>query len=276
MAGAPLYAVPQGQEPKKYERLITEEIGRIRIATDVNGVVLKTDTLGSLEAIATILKQNGVPIRLADVGDISKRDVVEASVVKDRDPLYGAILAFGVRILPDAEEEASIRGIRIFREKIIYHVIENYLAWFKSQREAEAEQKLETLVRPAKIQVLQGYVFRRAKPAIFGVEILAGKIEPKVSLIRAEDGEEVGEIQQIQEKGEALPEAEKGMQVAVSMEKPIVGRHIFEKDILYAKVPEQHAKALLATFLDQLSEDEQEALKEYVELMRKKMPFWAA
>jgi translation initiation factor 5B len=66
------------------------------------------------------------------------------------------------------------------------------------------------------------------------------------------------------------------MQVAVSMEKPIVGRHIFEKDILYAKVPEQHAKALLATFLDQLSEDEQETLKEYVELMRKKMPFWAA
>jgi translation initiation factor 5B len=123
---------------------------------------------------------------------------------------------------------------------------------------------------------LPGYVFRRAKPAIFGVEILSGKIKPKVSLMRAEDGEDVGEIQQIQEKGEALPEAEKGMQVAVSMEKPIVGRHIFEKDILYVKVPEQHAKALLTTFLDQIAVDEQETLKEYVDTMRKKMPFWAA
>ncbi len=276
VAGAPLYAVPQGQEPGKYERLITEEIGRIRIATDVNGIILKTDTLGSLEAIATILKQNGVPIRLADVGDISKRDVTEASVVRDHDPSYGAILAFGVRILPDAEEEASIKGVQIFREKIIYHVIENYLEWFKKQRETAAEQKLETLVRPAKIQVLQGFVFRRARPAIFGVEILAGKIKPKIYLMRAEDGEDVGEIQQIQEKGEALPEAEKGMQVAVSMEKPIVGRHIFEKDILYAKVPEQHAKVLLTTFLDQLTADEQGTLKEYVDAMRKKMPFWAA
>jgi translation initiation factor 5B len=155
-------------------------------------------------------------------------------------------------------------------------VIENYLEWSKKQREAEVEQKLETLVRPAKIQVLQGYVFRRAKPAIFGVEILAGRIKPRVSLMRAEDGEDVGEIQQIQEKGEPLPEAEKGMQVAVSMEKPIVGRHVFEKDILYTKVPEEHAKALLTTFLDQLTADEQETLKEYVDTMRKKMPFWAA
>jgi translation initiation factor 5B len=276
VAGAPLYAVPQGQDSKRYEKLITEEVGRIRISTDINGVIVKTDTLGSLEAIATILKQNDVPIRLADVGDISKRDVVEASVVKEHDPLYGAILAFGVRTLPDAEEEASAKGIQIFLEKIIYHVIENYLEWFKKQREAEAEQKLETLVRPAKIQVLEGYVFRRAKPAIFGVEILAGKIKPKASLMRAEDGEDIGEIRQIQEKGEALPEAEKGMQVAVSMEKPIVGRHVFEKDVLYVKVPEPHAKALMTIFMDQLTSDEQETLKEYVDAMRKKMPFWAA
>jgi translation initiation factor 5B len=276
LAGAPLYAVAQGEEPNKYAKLISEEIGKIRIATDVNGVILKTDTLGSLEAIATILKQNDVPIRLADVGDISKRDVVEASVVKEHDPLYGAILAFGVRTLPDAEEEASIKGIQIFREKIIYHVIDNYLTWFKSKREAEAAQNFETLVKPAKIQVLEGYIFRRAKPAIFGVEILAGKITPKVSLVRAEDGEDVGEIQQIQDKGKALSEAQQGMQVAVSMDKPMVGRHIFEKDVLYAKVPEPHAKVLLTTFVDRLTAEEQEALNEYVKSMRKKMPFWGA
>jgi len=180
-----------------------------------------------------------------------------------------------VRILPDAEAEASAKGIQIFREKIIYHVIDNYLTWFKKQREAEAEQKFENLVTPAKIQVLQGYVFRRAKPAIFGVEILVGKITPKISLIRTEDGEDLGEVQQIQDKGKALSEAQKGMQVAVSMEKPIVGRHVFEKDILYAKVPEPHAKSLLAVFLDRLTTEEQETLKDYVDMMRKKVPFWA-
>jgi translation initiation factor 5B len=276
LAGAPLYAVPPGEEPKKYAKLVTEEIKKIRISTDVEGVVLKADTLGSLEAIAEILKQNNVQVRIADVGDVSKRDIVEASVVKEHEPLYGVILAFNVKILPDAAEEAEIRSVNVFKEQIIYHLIDNYLKWLKSQREAKLEQEFEKLVKPGKIRIMEGYVFRRAKPAIFGVEILGGQLKPKYSLVRAEDGADIGEVQQIQDKGKAIPEAKQGMQVAVSMDKPIVGRHVFEKDILYVKVSEHDAKALLTTHLDMLTEDEQEVLKEYAEQMRKKIPFWAA
>ncbi|MGB9959526.1 MAG: translation initiation factor IF-2 [Candidatus Bathyarchaeales archaeon] len=275
LAGAPLYAVPSGESPDKYVALVSEEIERIRIATDANGVVLKADTLGSLEAIAEHLKRNNVPVRLADVGDISKRDVTEAAVVKDHEPLYGVILAFNVKVLPDAEEEAQNKGVQIFKAEIIYHLIENYLSWLKAQREAKIDQEFASLVKPAKIRILEGYVFRRAKPAIVGVEVLAGKIKPKLALVRAEDGEEIGEIQQIQDRGQAISEAKQGMQVAVSLDKPMVGRHIFEKDVLYVKVPEAHAKALLKNFMDKLTLEEQETLNEYVDLMRKKIPFWA-
>jgi translation initiation factor 5B len=276
LAGAPFYAVPSGEEPKKYAKLVTEEIKKIRISTDVEGIILKADTLGSLEAIAEILKQNNVQVRIADVGDVSKRDVVEASVVKEHEPLYGVILAFNVKILPDAAEEAEIRSVHVFKEQIIYHLIDNYLKWLKSQREAKLEQEFEKLVKPGKIRIMEGYVFRRAKPAIFGVEILGGQLKPKYSLMRAEDGADIGEVQQIQDKGKAISEAKQGMQVAVSLDKPIVGRHVFEKDILYVKVPEPHAKTLLTTYLDKLTADEQEVLKEYSEAMRKKTPFWAA
>ncbi len=275
LAGAPLYAVPQSEEPEKYAKLVSEEIEKIRIATDVEGIILKADTLGSLEAIAEILKQNSVQVRIADVGDVSKRDVIEASVVKEHEPLYGVILAFNVKVLPDAEEEATIKSIQIFREQIIYHLIDNYLTWLKTQRQSTLEQEFEKLVKPGKIRIMEGYVFRRAKPAIFGVEILAGKIRPKYILVRAEDGEEVGEIQQIQDKGKALSEAQQGMQVAISMDKPIVGRHISEKDTLYVKIPELHAKALLKTFIDILTTEERETLDEYVSMMKKKTPFWA-
>ncbi len=276
LPGAPLYAVPQHADAAKYARMIAEELGRIRIATDVAGVVLKTDTLGSLEAMAAILKQNEIPIRLADVGDVSKRDVIEASVVKERDPLLGAILCFGVRILPDAQQEADFRGVQVFREKIVYNVIDSYLTWYKSRREAEAGQSFDALVKPAKIRILEGFVFRRAKPAIFGVEVLAGKLTPRVPIVRGEDGGDIGEIQQIQDKGKAISEATSRMQVAISMDKPMVGRHVFERDVLYTKIPEANAKAMLNTFLDRLDAEEQETLKEYVDLMRKKMPFWAA
>jgi len=275
VAGAPLYAVGEGETPESYVQLVSEEVSRIRISTDVEGVILKADTLGSLEAIAENLKRAEVPIRQADVGDISKRDVTEASVVKEHEPLYGVILGFNVKLLPDAEEEAVIKGVQVFQEEIIYHLVDNYLSWLKTKREAKIEYEFANLVKPAKIRIMEGYVFRKAKPAIVGVEILAGKIQPKNSLVRAKDGEEIGEIQQIQEKGKALSEASEGMQVAISLDKPIFGRHIFEKDTLYVKVPEQHAKTLQTKFADKLTMEEQETLKEYIEIMKKKTPFWA-
>jgi translation initiation factor 5B len=216
-----------------------------------------------------------VQIRIADVGDVSKRDVIEASVVKSREPLSGVILAFGVKILPDAEIEAANNGVRVFKEPIIYNLVDKYMEWLKSKREAKIEQELEKLVRPGKIQIMGGFVFRRAKPAIFGVEVLGGQVKPKYAFVRAENGEDIGEVQQIQDKGKALSEAKQGMQVAVSMDKPAVGRHIFEGDILYVKVPEADAKALLTTFLDMLTAEEREVLNEYVAMMRKKTPFWA-
>ncbi|MFW6110696.1 MAG: translation initiation factor IF-2, partial [Thermoproteota archaeon] len=276
VAGAPLYAVPEGEELEEYIKLVSKEIERIRISTDIDGVVLKADTLGSLEAAAESLKRKDIPIRLADVGDVSKRDVVEASVVKRNKPLYGVILAFNVKVFPDAEEEAKTRDIQVFQESIIYQLVEEYLSWLKAQRRAKLEEEFDRLIMPGKIRILKGYVFRRAKPAVVGVEVLAGKITPKYRLVRAQDGQDVGFIKQIQDKGEALPQAEKGMEVAISLDEPTVGRHIFEGDTLFVKVPEEDAKKLRTKFMDKLTGEEQEALIDYIKMRRKQMPFWAA
>jgi len=275
LAGAPLYVVPSEDLLEKYVKSVSEEVEKIRIATDIDGVVLKTDALGSLEAIAESLGRNNVPIRLADVGDVSKRDVTEAVVVKEHEPLHGVVLAFNVRTLPDAEEEAKNRGVRIFQHNIIYHLIDDYVQWIKSEKEAQLKEEFERLVKPGKIKFLPGYVFRKAKPAIVGIEVLAGQIKPKYTLVKG-DGRDVGEIMQIQDRGEAVSEANLGMQVAISLNKPVVGRHIHEKDILYVRVPEEHAKTLLTKFQDRLSPQELGVLNEFVEVMRRKSPFWAA
>jgi len=275
LAGAPLFAVPTGEDPTKYCNLITEEIGRIRIAKEIDGVIVKADTLGSLEAMAEILKANNVQVRIADVGDISKRDVIEASVVKTRQPLVGAILAFGVKTLPDAEVEAAANGIPIFNQPIIYNLIDAYLQWAKNKRETKSEAEFEALVKPGKVTVLPNCIFHRAKPLVVGVEVLAGRLKPKYGLMRKEDGSDLGEVDQIQDQGKAISEAKVGMQVAISMDKPIAGRHVFEKDILYVKVPEKDAQTMLTTHADDLTAEEQDVLKEYINFMRKKIPFWA-
>jgi len=276
LAGAPLYAVPSEEQIEDYVNLVSEEVEKVKIATDVDGVVLKTDALGSLEAIAESLKREDVPIRLADVGDVSKRDIIEANVVREHEPLYGVILAFNVKLLPDAEEEAQDRGVKIFKHNVIYHLIDEFVEWLQSERDKLALEEFDRLIKPGKIRILPGYIFRKAKPAIIGVEVLVGQIKPKNSLVK-EDGEDVGEIMQIQDRGKSVSEAGAEMQVAISLDKPTVGRHIHEKDILYVRIPEAHAKVLRTQFQDRLSAGEFEVLNEYIELMRKKTTlFWAA
>lgn len=274
LAGAPFYVVPSDEQTREFVEMVTKEIENVKITTDVNGVLLKTDALGSLEAIASSLKLEDVPIRIADVGDVSRRDVAEASVVKEQERLYGTILAFNVKILPEADEEAKKRGVKIFKHNVIYHLIEDFLDWMRSEKDKMIVEAFDQLVKPGKIKIMQGCIFRKAKPAIVGVEVLAGRIKPKNSLMN-EDGKIVGEIMQIQDRGDSVSEAEATMQVAVSMDKPVVGRHIHEKDILHVRIPESHVKALSTTFHDRLTVEEVKELKEYVELMRKKTtPFW--
>jgi len=275
LAGAPLYVIPDESRTDEYVHMVSEEVQRVKIATDIEGVVLKTDALGSLEAIAESLKRVNVPIRLADVGDVSKRDVTEALVVKEHEPLYGAILAFNVKVLPDAEAEAKDHDLPIFKSNVIYHLVDDYTAWLKNQQETQLQKEYEQLIKPGKIVILPGYVFRKARPAIVGVEVLGGRIQPKYTLVK-KDGADVGEISQIQDKGQTIHEARISMQVAISLEKPIVGRHIDEKDILYVKIPENHAKILQTKFKEKLTVDEQEVFEEYLKFMRKKVPFWAA
>jgi len=275
LAGAPLYVVPSEARLEEYVKMVSEEVEQIKIATDVDGVVLKTDALGSLEAIAESLKRNNVQIKVADVGDVSRRDVTEAVVVKEREPLNGVVLAFNVKVLPDAEEEARNRDVPIFRHKIIYHLIDDYLQWVKKEEETRLGEEFDRLVKPGKVKFLPGYVFRKAKPAVVGVEVLAGRIKPKHVFVK-ENGRNVGEIMQIQDKGKAVSEANVGLQVAVSLSKTIVGRHIHEGEVFYVRVPEAHAKVLLTKFQDRLTAEEIGALNEFIEIMRLESPFWAA
>jgi translation initiation factor 5B len=248
--------------------------GDMTLKRAVEEVASEMETLGSLEAIVESLRQKEVPIRIADIGDVSRRDVVEAMSVKYEEPLYGAILAFNVKILPDAEREAHDNKIQVFWNDIIYNLMDDYVRWMEEEREAKARKEFDVLVKPGKIEIMDGYVFRRAKPAIFGAKVLGGQITPNVNMINVE-GSRIGRISQIQDRGEAISRADEGQEVAVAMPQPIVGRHIKERDVLYVDIPERHAKQLRTKFAGRLTEKQAEALKELVELKRKTDVLWA-
>ncbi len=267
VAGAPLRSVRDEEKVKEVEAEVQREVENITVRGDRVGVVIKADALGSLEALTNFFRERGVPVRVADIGDVAKRDVLEAVSVAEKDPLQAVILAFNVKVLPDAEEEARKCDVKIFEDKIIYRLFEKYNEWVLEKREEMRRQALEGLVKPAKIKILPGYVFRYSKPAIVGVEVLSGEIKPRYRLMK-EDGQEVGEILQIQDKGEAKPYARRGEQVAISIRGPTVGRQIDEGDILYTSMPLNHITKFKSELSEELTSDELETLREIERIKR--------
>ncbi|MFX0172838.1 MAG: translation initiation factor IF-2, partial [Candidatus Hodarchaeota archaeon] len=128
IAGSSLYVVGEN-EIESAKRQIEEELASILVETDEAGVIVKADTLGSLEALVNFLRDSNIRIRFAAVGAITKTDVYQASLSKERDETYGIILGFCTTILPDAQEEASKSQISIIQNDIIYRLGEEYEAF---------------------------------------------------------------------------------------------------------------------------------------------------
>lgn len=273
LAGSPVYVADGKSEISTLKSLIESEVKSIVISTDTVGVVLKCDTLGSLEAVTEMLKKNNVPIRIADIGPVTRRDVVEASAVKEKDRYLGVVLAFNVKLLEDAEEESTARSVKIFNEQIIYNLVKGYVDWAAFEKEREESTLFASLVTPCKFVFMKGFVFRRNDPAIFGAEIKAGRLKQK-SVVMNQEGKEVGTVHQIQDKGKNIDEARKDMQVAVSLSEPTVGRQVNEGDILYTVPPNEDVKLLLDRFKYRLNEDELKVLDEIVAIKRKINPLF--
>lgn len=273
LAGSPFYSALDEKEIDRYAKRVSDEIERLRISTDRIGIVLKTDTLGSLEAIVVELKRNGVAIRLADVGDISRREIVEANLVRQRDTIHGVILGFNVKLLADAKREAQNRHVKVFQHNIIYQLVDEYLTWANEEKARKIQKGMENLTRPGKIRIIPGYVFHKSKPAIVGVEVIAGRLRTKTTVMNT-IGNEIGQVSQIQDRKENLTEATTGMKVAVSLKGPTVGRQIHEGDLLYVRVPEEHVRIFLSKYEQELDQGEIETLHELIEIMRKEEPFW--
>ncbi|MGB8161141.1 MAG: translation initiation factor IF-2 [Nitrososphaeraceae archaeon] len=271
LAGSPLYVLKDGEDEGRLRSLVESEIKAAIIRTDSNGIVLRCDTIGSLEATVDLLRKDKIPIQSADIGHITRRDVLAASAVKEKDRYIGVILGFNVRVLDEAEREASERGIKIFNEKIIYNLVRSYTDWVSYQKEHEDSILFNEISPVCKFQFLKGYVFRRNDPAVFGAEILIGRLRQKIPVIN-ENGKKIGSIHQIQEGGKNLSEASIGTQVAISMKEPVIGRQISEGDIFYTDLTSKEAKLLLESFSHRLGPEEQEVFQHILSKKREADP----
>lgn len=268
IAGMPLESVPSGSSAEEAKDRVQSQVKEVMIETDKTGVVIKADSLGSLEALITLLRDKQIPIKKASIGNITKKDISDAEAVQKQDPLLGAIIGFNV----DVQQDVAAGQIKIILNNVIYKLIEDMERW-----QAEVKQKIESgeldvLTRPFKFEILRGYVFRQSNPACCGVSIEGGILKTGVQVMRA-DGKPITMIKGIQREKENLEKAKRGDQVAVAMPDVIIGRQINEGDMLYSYIPEEDFRKL-KDFKDMLQEDEKEVLREIAQIMRKDNPVW--
>ena len=275
LAGSPLYVLDDKDQEPGLRSIVEDEI-RNAIVTDTNtnGIILRCDTIGSLEAIRDMLKKANVPIQKADIGHITRRDILAAAAVKEKNRYLGVVLGFNTKILEEAKREAQERTIPIFSENIIYNLVRSYTEWVEYQKEHEDSILFNEIPPICKFQFMKGFVFRRNYPAVFGAEVQIGKLRQKVNVLN-EEGKKIGTIHQIQENGKPIEEAGKGEQVAVSIKEISVGRQVNEGDIFYTDLGSKEAKLLLERFYYRLAQEEKDILNRIVSIKRRNDPSYA-
>ena len=268
LAGTTLRVVRDANERKEALKLASEE-SSLSIDLEEEGVCIKADTVGGLEALAMELKEIDVPIRSASIGKVGRRDIRGAETASD--PLHRLILEFSTSVLSDAQNEidSSDSGLKVICSDIIYHILDERERWVEARTAELEEESREKIVYPGRILLLPDHTFRVSKPAVVGVRVLGGRIHIGQRLLK--DGSPVGQIKSIRSGEDSMKEAKQGDEVAVAIDGVVVGRQIEEEDVLLVDVPESHAKRLRKMSLNAM---ESEILGELLEIHRREDHFW--
>ena len=265
ISGVPIIGNPANLEEAKAK--VQQEVEKVTLETQKDGVIIKADSLGSLEAFITLLKEANIPVKHAGIGPVTKKDLSDASASCEKEPLHGVILGFNI-----PQPEGVPERIAVLTNTVIYRVIEDYQKWAEHRKKQIELGAIDLLVRPCKIEVLKGYVFRQSNPAVAGVHVLAGTLKTGTPLMNKE-GRELTVVKGLQHEQENVEKAEKGKQVAASMPNVIIGRQLHEGDILYSAIPEEHFRKY-KEYKEYLNNDEKEVLKEIAQIMRAKNAMW--
>ncbi len=274
-AGMPIITLRSNEKSEVIEKYVAElenESAQIISLNNDEGVLVKADTLGSLEALANILSEHDIPVRKAIIGKVTKKDVLDAGADLKLNPKNACILNFSQKLDDEIEVMAKASGVEIITDDIIYKLIEKSVIWIEEKDKEMKRKKLESLTLPFKIKILNNCIFRASNPAIIGVETVGGTLKTGITMM-TDYGKKIGKAKSIKDRDENLKQLEFSKQAAVSIDDLIIGRHAQEDSLLYSFMGEENFRNLKKN-IDLLSKDEVQTLKEIAEIMRKEDTLW--
>jgi translation initiation factor 5B len=275
IAGMPLRSSSSGKkdEIEALKQELREEVGEVIVEDDEGeGVMIKADTIGGLEALRQLLSEKGVPVASASLGDVSKKDLSKVETMKEKDPFFGVILGFNMKVPGDIEEIAKTKELKMITHDVIYSIIEEYEKYTGNLKKEIELKELSALTRPCKFTVMPGYIFRQSNPAIVGVDIEIGKVKTGDGVMTIE-GKRIGTVKSMKDGKDSISLAEQGKQVPMAIDGATVGRQLNEGDFLFTDISEDDFKKL-KILKKHLSKNEISVLKEIAGIKRENNPVW--
>jgi len=263
IGGMPVQVIRDDKEELK-EKLM-QDVGEVMFENEDEGIIIKADTLGSLEAMMHLLREKDILVKKASIGPINKKDLIDAESLKEKNPLNGVILGFNI---PSETND----NVKIIIHDVIYKVIEDYEEWVEKEKKSLEQGALDKLTKPCKIELLKGYTFRQNNPAVIGCNIVLGTLDNNTDLINAQ-GKQITMVKAIQKDQKNIDHACKNDQVAVSLTGITIGRQIQEGDVLYSSISEEEFRKYKEN-KKLLFDDDKEVLKEIAKIMRETNPVW--
>lgn len=122
------------------------------------GVCVQSSTIGSLEALLEFLKTSKIPVSSVNIGPVHKKDVLKAMKSTSAGGAnyhkeFATLLAFDVKVMPEAQEFADKEGIKIFTANIIYHLFDSFTEYVQICKDSRKKDQGTKAVFPVICEV---------------------------------------------------------------------------------------------------------------------------
>ncbi|MBI4999782.1 translation initiation factor IF-2 [Candidatus Gottesmanbacteria bacterium] len=191
---------------KEEEEMVVKPSIEKRVEEAGLKIILKTDVLGTLEAIAVSLEKKKIEIISSGTGDITEGDVFLAKTT-------GAIIiGFNIKISPSVAKLAETEKVKIKTYQIIYELLE------------EITEVVEALLVPpkeeflGKAEIIAEFAVKKGK--IAGCKVVQGRLAvgDKIKILRGEEQIGQARIKFLKQQKEAIDKAELGEECGVLFE----------------------------------------------------------
>ena len=265
LPGMPFRVIEDNLE--RIEEEFCQEISE-EIQVDEEGILVKADSLGSLEALLVLLREKGIRVIKAKIGPITKKDIYFAHSLEEENRV---ILGFNVDLSDEVKEMDELKKIKILTNPVVYQLIKEFEEWKMEKVKEMERQKLCELVDITKVEILD-FVFRNSNPAVFGVRVFGGKLKRGCGLINKND-ERIAQVKEIQKDRKGLEFEEKKDEEKISLPGVNFERQLEAGEFLYSNLAESQFRKFKEC-KELLTVEEKKILMEIAELKRKENPTW--